>query len=461
VADYIPQLAMVDPSLFAVSVVSTSGEVHNFGDSSVSYSMQSTSKPFLYAVAQTLRGAEKTHQHVSYEPSGQRFNAFCLTEDKLPHNPMVNAGAIMTASLIAPGEEPAARFNIFKQKLSEASGNIAPIHFDNSVFLSERQHADRNRALAYYMKDYGAFEKDCDLDAALEFYFQACSICMNTTTLAALGATLANQGRSCITQRPVFEPRVVRNTLALMHMCGMYDASGKFAFEMGLPAKSGVSGCLLLVIPGIGAVATFSPPLDRYGNSVRGGVLFKRIAEKFPSFHIFERNRAEERTPPPMPVNMPLAMIAAAAAGDIDQIQSMLGHDSDLCNAADYDGRSALHLAVCEAQVDTVEILLSAGANPLCRDRWGATPRHEATKMVRKAGLSSEMKARTFRVLELIKIAAPTERESQTISVVEGELTAEHLEMIKEADEVLAHTTALHNEKPSAGTGSVKSYGRN
>ena len=133
----------------------------------------------------------------------------------------------MIASLIAPSEEPAVRFNLFKNKLSELSGNLCPIHFDNSIFLSEREHADRNRALAFYMKDYAAFEKDVDIEKSLEFYFQACSITMNTTSLAALGATLANQGRSCVTQRKVFEPRIVRNTLALMHMCGMYDASGK------------------------------------------------------------------------------------------------------------------------------------------------------------------------------------------------------------------------------------------
>ena len=158
VADYIPELGKVNPELFGITVCTTSGQVIEIGNTDVDFCLQSTSKPFSYCIAREKLGREKVHSHVGYEPSGQAFNAFVLNKQGLPHNPMINAGAIMIASLLEPDNEPSDRFNLIKDVYADIAGHIGKIGFDNSVFLSEKQHADRNMSLAYYMRENGAFD---------------------------------------------------------------------------------------------------------------------------------------------------------------------------------------------------------------------------------------------------------------------------------------------------------------
>ncbi|VDK27820.1 unnamed protein product [Gongylonema pulchrum] len=182
---------------------------------------------------------------------------------------MVNAGAIVVASLMKRGSPLADRFDSALQKLKSfaAGGHVG---FDNAVYLSERETGDRNYALAYYMREHGCFPSNISLQENLDLYFQLCAIETNVDTLAGMAATLANGGVSPLSEERVVCNRAVRDTLSLMYSCGMYDYSGKFAFQVGLPAKSGVSGCMIMVVPNVMSICLYSPPLDALGNTVRG-----------------------------------------------------------------------------------------------------------------------------------------------------------------------------------------------
>ena len=291
VADYIPQLSKVDPSLFAISACTLDGEIIQIGDSDHDFCLQSCSKPLTYCIVRELLGRKKVHTHVGYEPSGRSFNAHVLNRNGLPHNPLINAGAIMVASLLHCDEEPSERFETIKERYQEMCGNIDKIGFDNSVFLSEKQHADRNMSLAYFMREnkafYGVISPN-KIQEHLDLYFQCCSITINSKIGAVLCATLANGGVCPMNDTRIYSRETIRDCLTLMYGCGMYDYSGQFAFEIGLPAKSGVSGCIFLVIPNVMGVCIWSPSLDEIGNSVRGIEVCNKIVEKY-NFHIFDK----------------------------------------------------------------------------------------------------------------------------------------------------------------------------
>lgn len=288
-ADYIPQLRRVDSSQFGAAVCTIDAQVWEKGHVDPAFTVQSTSKPVTYCITQELVGAEKLQKHVGHEPSGREFNAFALDKFSRPHNPMINLGAIMTASLMRPRDEQASRFDYVTKFWGDLCGS--PVSFDNAVYLSELEHADRNFSLAYMAKDAGAFDKDVtshqDITKQLEFYFMCCSITLNCSQASIMAATLANGGVNPLTQKRVFSSSTVRDCLSLMYSCGMYDYSGQFAFEVGLPAKSGVAGLVILVIPGVAGVAVWSPRLDSYGNSARGVEFCGRLAKQY-TFHLFD-----------------------------------------------------------------------------------------------------------------------------------------------------------------------------
>ena len=386
VADYIPQLSKVNPELFGVSVCTVDGKIYNFGDTNHAFCVQSCSKPISYCIARDLYGIDKVHSHVGYEPSGNSFNAHILNQDKLPHNPMINAGAIMIASLIEPKKEPSERFDLVKQYYHKLTGNIDEVGFDNSTFLSEKCHADRNMSLAYYMRESGSFDgiqTQNSITEHLDLYFQCCSIGINCKQGSIIAATWANSGTCPVTQDKVFEPSTVRDCLSLMYMCGMYDFSGQFAFEIGLPAKSGVSGCLLLVIPGVMGICIWSPRLDKMGNSVRGvefcKLLVKQNNYRFHIFHsICSKINYENIADLDKDVQTQI-FIHSASKGNLKKITELIKYIDIDCT--DYDGRSALHLASVENRVEVVSFLVKNGANMLCRDRWGNTALYEISEL--------------------------------------------------------------------------------
>ena len=384
VATYIPQLGRVNPDQFAVSICTIDGQKASFGDTEKFFCIQSMAKPINYAIALETFGAEKVHQHVGREPSGVTFNGLVLNDRGLPHNPMINAGAIMTCSLVKPELEIADRFDYVLDQWAEMSGGI-PARFNNSVYLSERQTADRNFALGYFMRENGAFPENNNLIETLEFYFQCCSIEVNSEALAVAAATLANAGICPTTGKQILKPDTVKNVLSLMYSCGMYDFSGEFAFTIGLPAKSGVAGGLMIVIPNLMGIAVWSPRLDKHGNSVRGIEFCKELVERF-NFHNYDSliKGASNKKDPRLHKNEAqitglINLCWAASNGDFQEVQQLVARGINV-NDADYDGRTALHLAASEGHHRIVNYLMQKGAKLDATDRWGNTPLEDARR---------------------------------------------------------------------------------
>lgn len=286
VAQYIAPLAKVNPEHFALSLFCLDGQTLDLGDVTQPVCLQSVSKPINYCLALEALGEEQVHQHMGFEPSGQVFNELSLNHQGLPHNPMINAGGIMSCSLIQPQRLLSERFEYIQNTWQQLGSGSAP-GFNNTVYQAERLSADRNFALAYFMRENKAFTPQVDLLETLELYFQCCSIELNVSDLAVVAATLARGGRHPISDQRIFKPQTVRHCLSLMQSCGLYNFSGEFAFRIGLPAKSGVSGLLMVVLPGLGGLAIWSPRLDHYGNSVRAVALCQQLVKRFP-LHIFD-----------------------------------------------------------------------------------------------------------------------------------------------------------------------------
>ncbi len=384
VATYIPQLGRVNPDYFGVTICTVDGQQLQIGDHRQFFSVQSVCKPIGYCIALEEHGEAKVHQHIGREPSGIGFNGLVLNQRGLPHNPMINSGAIMACSLIKPHLKMADRFDNVLDIWTKLSGNV-PARFNNAIYLSERETADRNFALGYFMRENHAFPQNTDLVQTLEFYFQCCSIELNCDQLGVVAATLANGGICPTTGERVFHPDTVKNCLSLMSSCGMYDFSGEFAFTIGLPAKSGVSGALMVVVPNLMGIVIYAPKLDHLGNSVKGIEFCRRLVEDY-NFHMYDSlatstkgkkdpriSRFQSR------IDGVISLCWAASEGDIFQMQSLVARGVDV-DAADYDGRTALHLASSEGHTKAVRYLLNQRAQVNPMDRWGNTPLADARR---------------------------------------------------------------------------------
>tara|TARA_R110002124_G_scaffold270207_4_gene438578 strand:- start:16752 stop:18407 length:1656 start_codon:yes stop_codon:yes gene_type:complete len=387
VASYIPQLARVNEEKYALGLCTISGQQLSLGDDQDHYCVQSTCKPINYAVARDLADRDTVHHHVGREPSGRSFNELMLNPQGLPHNPMINAGAIMCSSLINPQTPLADRFDFIMDKWQQLAGGRRPA-FDNAVYLSEKATADRNFALAYFMRENNAFPPNTNLAETLDFYFQCCSMTVDVRQMAVIAATLANGGICPVTNQRVLRSETVKDCLSLMYSCGMYDFSGEYAFTVGIPAKSGVSGALMLVVPGVCGIAIWSPRLDRCGNSVRGVSFSQRLVKKF-AFHSYA-NVVEDHSliNPTVSETVRTAdasgyLCAAAANGDLSELRRLIATGADI-SRSDYDGRTALHLAACEGQVEAAYLLIRAGCELQPKDRWGNTPMDDAIREKRR-----------------------------------------------------------------------------
>ncbi|KAF4673144.1 hypothetical protein FOL47_010990, partial [Perkinsus chesapeaki] len=424
-ADYIPTLATVNPDYWAISVCSVHAQRYCIGDSKAGRGPASPTKAYL-SVEGNLgvkfflllveyffeRAVNKVHEHVGHEPSGRNFNERVLLKPKgIPHNPLINAGAIMVSSLLYMDKSEWERYETVTEIWQHLGGMSRRPHIQYDTFMGERATANRNYCLAYMMAEENAFPPNTDIQKTLESYFQWCSLELDCEQMSVVAATLANGGICPKTGERVFSQDTVSSCLSMMMSCGMYDYSGEFAFTCGFPAKSGVSGVLCIVIPGVCGIATFSPRLDALGNSVRGVKFCQMLSKRLP-VHAFggpQDTITDEATNPP---NHPLvehrirnclgdtfrwrtsaqidvltnfslteysSLWWSAAVGDAIRIRHLAARGIDV-RTPDYDLRTALHLAVSNGHRETAKLLMCLGADPESKDRYTNTPLMDACR---------------------------------------------------------------------------------
>lgn len=279
VANYIPELGKTDPTLLGISVLDRDGKMVHSGDYQKLFTMQSISKPIVLLLALMDNGEERVFSKVGKEPTGDPFNSIVRLEtfnEHKPLNPMINAGAISVSGLVAgnTADEKVDRIVAFIQKIT----HNPTIAINHDVYQSELKTGHRNRSMAYFLKDFGNIEGD--VDETLEVYFKQCSIEVTTIDLAYIGALLANNGKDIITGEQIFPIRFGHIVKSYMATCGMYDGSGEFAINVGIPAKSGVGGGIMCSVLNRMGIGVFGPALDRKGNSYAGLKILESLSDR-------------------------------------------------------------------------------------------------------------------------------------------------------------------------------------
>lgn len=274
-ASYIPELAHANPDHFGIVITDVSGKSFSAGDVEIPFSLQSTSKPLTYGKVLEDFGREYVLSKVGVEPTGEAFNSIVELEKHThrPYNPMINSGAIVVSSLIK-GDNSDQRLRKVLTLFEKYIGR--KVDYDQKIFESEKNTAHRNRSIAHLLRHFDVIGDD--IEESLDLYFQQCSIMANTRDLSFLAATLANNGIHPVTNEKAVEAKYVGDILSLMFTCGMYDSSGEWAYSVGIPAKSGVSGAIFGVVPGKMGIAVYSPPIDSKGHSVRGLKVFEELS---------------------------------------------------------------------------------------------------------------------------------------------------------------------------------------
>src|SRR6266478_140637 len=284
VAHYIPELSKANPDHFGISLATLDGHVYEVGDTSVPFTIQSISKAFVFALALDTIGAEKVESAIGVEPSGDPFNSIRLNAENHPFNPMVNAGAIACSGLIREAKGDAA-FDHIRQALGRFAGRALDV--DEAVFASESATGDRNRAIGYLLRTSSVIKED--VRAVLEVYFRQCSVLVTARDIAIMAATLANRGFNPVTREQVMTPYAISRTLSVMTSSGMYDFAGEWIYRVGIPAKSGVGGGILAALPARLGLGSYSPRLDRHGNSVRGIKVCEALSSHY-DLHMLNRS---------------------------------------------------------------------------------------------------------------------------------------------------------------------------
>jgi glutaminase len=272
-----PALARVPRTLFGLCVVATNGNVYAVGDSDYEFAIMSVSKPFLFALVCQSLGAEEARRNLGVNSTGLPFNSLAAVE-RSPDgrtNPMVNSGAIATTSMV-PGTTPEARWKFIQDGLSSFAGRTLSLNAE--VYASATQTNSRNQAIAQLLQSFGRINLTPAETADL--YTRQCALNVSAKDLAVMGATLADGGVNPLTRKQVVDAASCRYALAVMATAGLYETSGDWLFDVGLPGKSGIGGGIVAVAPGKGALGTFAPPLDEAGNSVRGQLAAKFLAEE-------------------------------------------------------------------------------------------------------------------------------------------------------------------------------------
>jgi len=292
VASYLPELASADPNWFGISAVSVHGETCNLGQCTQPFTIQSIAKPFVYGLVLEELGEQQVLQHIGVEPTGDAFNSLIEPDEISPthYNPLVNSGAIVTSSLV-PGGTVQERSRRLLSMFETYTGR--PLEVDSAAFHSKKTTDHLNRALAHMMLHYGWI--DGDVDSILDLYFQQCSVLATCEDLAMMAAALANGGCNPGSGAQALQPRYVKNVLSIMSTCGLYEFSGQWAFTVGIPAKSGLAGAIIGVIPQQLGIAVFSPPLDENRKSHRAVEVFKQLSQQF-KLHQFDHAAISPRS---------------------------------------------------------------------------------------------------------------------------------------------------------------------
>ena len=282
VATYIPELAKADPDWFGICVVTTGGHVYEVGSSRQPFTIQSISKPFVYGLALEDNTRAEVLKKVGVEPTGDAFNAISLeTGTGRPKNPMINAGAIASAGLVA-GRTHEVRWQRVLEMLSTFAGETLAL--DDAIYGSESETGHRNRAIGHMLRNFDILTEPPE--PVVDQYFKQCSVSVTCRHLGIMAATLANRGINPITRKSAIRGEYIESVLSVMGSCGMYDYAGEWLYRVGMPAKSGVAGGVIAVLPGQFGVGVFSPRLDSRGNSVRGLAVCEDLSRDF-DFHLF------------------------------------------------------------------------------------------------------------------------------------------------------------------------------
>jgi glutaminase len=284
VADYIPELGKADPDHFGIGLATLDGHVYEVGDTKIGFTIQSMSKPFVFALALDTLGAGRVESMIGVEPSGDPFNSIRLNAENHPFNPMVNAGAIACSGLIHEAKGNAA-FEYIRQALGRFAGRELSV--DEAVYASESATGDRNRAIGYLLRT-NAVLKD-NVASVLDVYFRQCAILVTARDSAIMAATLANRGINPVTGEQVVTPYAISRTLSVMTSSGMYDYAGEWIYRVGIPAKSGVGGGILAALPARLGLGSYSPRLDKHGNSVRGIKVCEALSSHY-DLHMLNRS---------------------------------------------------------------------------------------------------------------------------------------------------------------------------
>src|ERR1700675_1016553 len=284
VANYIPELGKADPAHFGISLATLDGHVYEVGDSRIPFTIQSMSKPFVFALALDTLGAAQVESQIGVEPSGDPFNSIRLNAENHPFNPMVNAGAIACSGLIHEAKGDGA-FEYIRQALGRFAGRELDI--DDAVFASESATGDRNRAIGYLLRNSTVIKDD--VGAVLEVYFRECSVLVTARDSAIMAATLANRGTNPVTGEQIMTPYAISRALSVMTSSGMYDYAGEWIYRVGIPAKSGVGGGILAALPARLGLGSYSPRLDSHGNSVRGIKVCEALSAHY-DLHMLNRS---------------------------------------------------------------------------------------------------------------------------------------------------------------------------
>ncbi len=277
---YIPELRKANKEALGMSVVTLDGKEYHGGDSEYKFTIQSISKVVSLLLALEEKGEEYVFNRVGMEPTGDPFNSIVKLETvrpSKPFNPMINAGAIAICSMLE-GQSSLGKVEKLLAFFRQITGN-PKLTINESVYLSEKRTGDRNRALAYFMKDVGVIEQD--VEGSLDVYFKQCSIEVTTRDIARIGAFLANDGVDLNTGKALVKKKNIKIAKTFMFTCGMYNASGEFAINVGIPAKSGVGGGILATVPGKMGIGIVGPALDDKGNSVAGIKVIEDFSEKY------------------------------------------------------------------------------------------------------------------------------------------------------------------------------------